>query len=192
MSLLYAGNLMSPPEDKGTTAAPGAQRGIGSCNWWSVDMGNNTDQNCMASSMRLATGTALSEATSRAELCMKEGAVSCVLSHEVGFPIPAVFYWDSNRSKTVALMNPSRHIDFEATQPRLRVRVGHPLDDVALVGDEDWDTYVFRKRVKLSAVEATAHTSSLWAQTTVYEDEVAMCVQLLNYTLPYECTDEGV
>lgn len=194
-SLLYGSGVLNSGETStaGNRAALGAPTpgvhgpAASRCHWWVPEVGNETTQTCSGSALRLATGTALSEATALAGECMREGGLSCVLSHEVGFPIPAVFHWDASSSKVAALLNPIRDLAFEGTSPRLRVRVGHPLDDVALATDHEWTTMEFRKRVRVDAIHASAHASSLWPTTEEYDGELAMCLQLLNATVPDEC-----
>lgn len=194
-SLLYGSGVLNSgdPSRAGDRAALGASAlgghgpAASNCLWWVPEVANETAQTCSGSSLRLATGTALSEATALAAECMREAGVSCVLSHEVRFPIPAVFHWDTSSSKVVALINPTRDLAFEGTSPRLRVRVGHPLDDVALATDHEWTTMEFRKRVRVDAIHASAHASSLWPSTDEYDGELAMCLQLLNATVPDEC-----
>lgn len=158
------------------------------CNWWTPDVGRDTEHTCGAGSLRMALSRGVHDALHRAERCARATGVRCILSTEVGLELPSVFVWDVQRSHMRALLIPQRDLAYEAVQTNVRIRVGHPLDTMAVAGDPYAAEFAVSKSVFVEYVDG--RTGSVKMTREVFNESDAYCIQLLNESVSEQCLEE--
>jgi len=188
VSILYAAGLMKNSTNTTTNDAVSINK-ASECEWYTPDMGILEELPCSAIDLRRATGAELYNALDKAERCARASGETCLLSHEVGFSVPAVFVYNASIAKMRAVLVPSAERPFLDVQPKARVLVGDPLEAIMQSGDVRTRDYIFSKSIKVKFLGATSGIG-LRDEYTILEDSDAYCVQLLNNTLSDACKAE--
>jgi len=186
-SILYATGLMKNGTNTTPVDAVVAQRS--QCDWYTPDMGLLDELTCEAIDLRRATGSDLYGALDKAERCARETGETCVLSHEVGFTVPAVFVYNATLARMRTILVPNIDREHAALQNKSRVLVGDPLAEVMQSSDPHTREYVFAKSVHIKYL-SNAGGHGFRDETDTIEDTEAYCVQLLNATLTDACKTE--
>jgi hypothetical protein len=155
------------------------------CQWWSPDVGRDTTHDCSGGSLRAALGSGVADALRTADKCARAAGVHCILSAEVGLELPAVFIWDMKSDSMRAILAPRRQMQYESTQIKSRVRVGHPLDPSAVAGDVHAKEFVMSKSVQVEYVDGRSGSVKMVHAT--FNESDAYCVQLLDQSVSEEC-----
>jgi hypothetical protein len=187
-SILYASGLMK----NGTNTTPidvTPLHKASECEWYTPDMGILEELPCAAIDLRRATGAELYTALDKAERCARASGETCLLSHEVGLSVPAVFVYNASLAQMRAILVPSADRAYFDEQPKARVLVGDPLEATMQSGDIRAKDYIFAKSIKVKFLGA-ASGMGLRDEYTTLEDTEAYCVQLLNSTLNDACKAE--
>ena len=154
---------------------------LGECEWWDVSVGNETPGDCSGWTLRRQLGVdTLERAAERAGRCAKRAGESCVLSHEIDFPIPAAFVW-----------NASEHRMRPFLLPRLRRIEGVPTVRVAHVTPEEQTPGGREALLTLDKRIAVEHYD-VRGRALVHDEvsnDTAFCLQLLLRTVPDECSE---
>lgn len=158
-----------------------------SCAWWDPGIGKSTPYDCARLTLRGIAGSDLSKATERAEACARSAGEVCILSHEVDYPLPAVFVWDASKSRMRPLLFPRvEPLDVNQSVTEARVRVQHPLERRAEVHDvaQEW---IFRTKVNITYIDGIHSWHPLSNDRRELEYTDAFCVQLLRQSLSDSC-----
>lgn len=227
LSLLYATGIVSP--EKGAPSVqpsahaqsyhpmPGFETNVKpddayACDWWSVDVERTYEESCSMGNLRLAMTSVLHESISKATRCAQATGETCILSHEVGLTLPAVFVWNHDSGTMKPLLYPKlifpnntydydeygqKRGDDDPVKRRLkrqlgadhvafsRLRVHHPLDAEASTTDKDSEELIFREQViadYMTVGHGIVTDTRQWFNGTD-----AYCLQLLSKSLPSEC-----
>lgn len=168
-----------------TTGCVGASCTV-TCHWWEPEIdGRQTDTSCDATTMlRQLTRREMEGALARATACAEEHGVSCVLSHEVGYRLPAAMLWDPSSMKMRLIMMPtvSRQFENATADRKQRVSMITPSTQ-GVLGPYQWMRYAVRVR----SMETTMKESL----QEILEGPEAFCVQALLLSVPEDC-DMGV
>lgn len=195
LAALFLGGYVQPPPNateivqqtvaaRGSIAEPACADAdcATQCHWWDADAHrDSTDVQCTSLTMRRHMGRALTEeALDRATACARSHHVSCVLSHEIGYPLPAVMIWDASRGRMRMIMMPhARRLRNNATADRLRrVSVLPAPFNQSMGGYVDMYyglTVEHVDRVSGDTIEE------------FLEGQDAFCVQSLLLSIPLEC-----
>lgn len=192
-TLLYASGLLTNggiKEGQENITAP-ASSFVNSCDWYRIETGNETNSQCDAFSMRHGMSTqSIATFQSRAERCVVQYGVSCVLSHEVGMDTPGYFY--SGVSGTELVMLPQltklKHegwrktiSDAELIEPELvKVLLVDPDDPHA---SQSRTVLELHEKLNMNYLHAQSHSSV----SRVIDGTEAFCAQLLARSVPEEC-----
>jgi len=187
-SILYASGLMKNSTNTTFVDVPTVHK-ASECEWYTPDMGILEELPCAAIDLRRATGAELYTALDKAERCARASGETCLLSHEVGFTVPAVFVYNASLAQMRAILVPSADRTYLDEQPKARVLVGDPLEPTMQSGDVRAKDYIFAKSIKVKFLGA-ASGMGLRDEYTTLEDTEAYCVQLLNSTLNDACKTE--
>lgn len=152
------------------------------CVWWEASAGNDTPVDCVGSNLRRALGSdVIARALDRASRCASRSGEACVLSHEVGFPLPAAFVW-----------NASEHGLQPILLPRLRriegaraIRISHVTPELAMAPGGRESMLTFDQHI---GVEHYDLRSRGLVQAELH-DEAAYCLQLLQRSVPDACME---
>jgi hypothetical protein len=193
LAALFAGNETDVPppvlparvsvETSGGTCAVGDVCDDG-CAWWTADVGRETDTLCSAAALRrLMGGDALSRALDRARTCAVRHGASCVLSHEVGFQVPAAMVWSSEAGRMRMFLLPRVQPTDDRGQDERRVAIATPPFDVPAASPH---VVAMNRTVMVDHVDVQTHA----AMREELRDDDAYCMQLLVLSVPKECSDD--
>ena len=161
------------------------------CLWWAPEQGKETDTLCGAFALRrLMTSDTIAGALERATACAAAYGVSCVLSHEVRFQVPAAMVWDVETMKMRMFLLPHIHSNVvgDGSIAR-RVALVRPTAGAADARPSPLKTHIVH--MNRSIVVDHVDKASLSRERVELHDENAYCLQTLVMSIPAECHEEG-
>lgn len=194
LTLLYAGGMLAPNaslaareelRQRVATEVGGMSGSVNVgrvCEWYRAPMGNNTDTACDAFSLRHGMSSqSIQTFRERAEACVVQHRVSCILSHEVGIDVPGYYYHGGDAAHVIMLPQVSRAHEYASDALLSHVLLIDPDEPHASHARVLLNLY---DRVKLEYLDAYSHANvRRWAS-----DKEAYCAQLLARSVPDECS----
>ena len=153
------------------------------CQWWSPHQGRRLDVVCTSYALRRMMGAeAIGHAIQRAGDCARRDGTSCVLSHEVGFGVPAALIWSYKEARMQMYLLPTVRMPEGETNTFIRrVALARPPFDTT---DADAPRIVrMNQTVEVEHVDVHTHTHRI----ETLHDEDAYCLQTLLLSVPTEC-----
>ena len=163
------------------------------CLWWSPPIGNATTTYCEPWFIRRGlTGDGVRQALEVAMRCAQRSHEACVLSHEVGYTLPAAFVWDSSKAQMRSFVLPRLYALDNATQRRVALFAPGTRSQTGAHHGISWWDQVGASTILLMNETLDIEYFDVHEKThrrEAIEHEAAFCVQLLRQTLPDDCLD---
>lgn len=177
------GRNVDPAPPTAPTIIPAVSNDDEVCMWWAPSTGKKTDTECGVYALRRMMGAdTITRATARAQECTLRHGAECVLSHEVGFKLPAVLIWNSERAAMQMYLLPRIFAPNEGSHEK-RVAMARPSTRPSSDGPEQ----IVRMNDTID-VEYVDTVTRRQVRETLHGVQ-AFCLQLLKYTVPDECSE---
>lgn len=153
------------------------------CTWWSHEVGKNTDTECGVYALRRMMGAdTILRAQNHARACALLHGAECVLSHEIGFKLPAVLVWNDARLVMKMYLLPKIFAPSSTGNER-RIALSRPSASSQLQGSD----HIVHMNRTIEVEYVDTQTRRQVKETL--NDTDAYCLQLLKYTVPDECSE---
>jgi hypothetical protein len=195
---IYAlnGNVANAPTNSSVaqpSMGPSKASEISDCSWYVPFPTSNTDQGaedmeCVYSSLRFSTQSAVNVAKESAKSCAASTGERCILTSEVGFEVPGVFLWNSTQMDMHAYLAP-RILDQERHSKSQNTTVA-VVDPRSEQGSTEFLDHFKTNRFEFYEwIEIEYLTPPpISTKKVILKDYESYCVQLLLLSLSDKCT----
>jgi hypothetical protein len=150
------------------------------CTWWNGSKGQQSTNVCSSSTFARMGRTTWAWASRVAQGCASLSGDSCILSHEVGLEIPAVFIYETSELRMRPLLFP-RIVEQNITQRRISIALH------AAQNESNQKTLQLNMH---STVEVEYFDEMRELRKEHLKGGDGYCVQLLHHSLSDDCTKE--